>query len=140
MLVVHERAHARERESGKIRQGLLEQIDIAGEKRAQNQSCGQLAAVAQVADERRNLALRRCGRERDGRLFASLLDDALGAIFRKPRASRDEACKRIGQFRHQRLARLSRQAVARQHGLADGGEMAVARDHTVERKRRDFGS
>ena len=43
------------------------------------------------------------------------------------------------QLGDQRLPRRRRQIVARQHGFADGGEMAVALDDAVERERRDLG-
>ena len=77
--------------------------------------------------------------ERDGRLLAGLLGDALGVVLLQPFARRDEAGERLGELGDQRLPGRRRQIVARQHGFADGGEMAEAGDDAVERERRDLG-
>ena len=68
---MYQRAHARERHVGKLRQRLHEHFDIAGEKRAQHQPGVELAALAQMANERPDLVIGRSGCERHGRLLAS---------------------------------------------------------------------
>ena len=61
-------------------------------------------------------------------------------ILVEPGARRDEAGQRLGQFCDQRLPRRRRQILAHQHGFADRGEMAVARDDAIERERNDLGA
>ena len=125
-----------ERHVGELGQRLLEHLDVAGQQRAQHQAGVELAALAQMPDQRRNLGRRRDRGERDGRLLAGLLGDALGMILVQPGARGDEAGERLGELGDQRLPRRRRQIVAHQHRFADRGEMAVARDDAVERERR----
>jgi hypothetical protein len=82
-------------------------------------------------------ALRLALGQRDGRLLAGLLGNALGAIFSEPFARSDKACKRLRKLGDQSLARGRRQFVPLKHRLADRGEMAVTRNDAVERERRD---
>ena len=86
--VVHQRAHARERHAGQLGQRLLEHVDIAGQQRAQHQAGGELAALAQMPDQRPDLVVAGDRRERDGRLLAGLLGDALGVVLVQPVARR----------------------------------------------------
>ena len=65
----------------------------------------------------------------------------MSTVFGEPCARAvDEAGKRLGQFRDQRLAGRRRQAIAREQRLADGSEMAEARNDAVERDRRNLGA
>ena len=136
---MQQRADAHERHAGKIGERFLEQSDIAGEQRAQYEAGGELAAFAQVPDQRADLAVGRDGGERNGRLLAGLLGNTLGPALVKPCARRDEARKRLGEFRNQLMACRRRHVIADQHGLADGWQMAKARDDAVEREWRNLG-
>ncbi len=135
--VVQQCAHALDRHVGKFRQRLLEHLDIARQQRPQHEAGVQLPAFAQMPDQRRNLGRRRDRGERDRRLLAGLLGDALGAILVEPGARGDKAGERLGQFCDQRLPRRRGQILAHQHRFADRGEMAMARDDAIERERND---
>ena len=134
---MHQGAHARERHARKLRQRLLEQVDIAREQGPQNDSRGQLPGLTQVADERAHLAAGRDGGERDGRLFAGFPDDAGGAILAEPFARRHEAREGLRKLADQGLMGRGRQVLARQQGFADDREMAEAVDDAIKRERRN---
>ena len=50
-VVVHVAAHAPHRQAGELGQRFLEQVDVAGEQRAQDQPGGQLAVLAASGSE-----------------------------------------------------------------------------------------
>ena len=123
----------------KIGQRLLEQADIAGEQRTQDETRGELTAFAQVTDERANLAIwRDCG-ERYGRLLAGFLGDPLRPALVEPSARYDKACKRLGKLCNQLMAGPRRNVISDQHGFADCGKMTKTCNDAIEREWRDRG-
>ena len=123
--VVHQRADARGRQVRQFGQRLLEEVDVAGEQGAQHQAGGELAGLAQMADQRRHLTSE-VGREVDGRLLAGFLRDALGPVLVHPVARDHEARERLGQLDHQRVSGRGRQVGPGEQRLADRREMAEA--------------
>ncbi len=124
---------------GQIRQRLLEHRHVARQQRPQDQTGGELPALSQMADQRQHIILRRRG-ERDRRLLAGFLGDAMRAILIQPVAADDKFSERLRQLDNQSLTDRRRKIAPRQQYLADRRQMAEAIDDAVDREWRDVGT
>ncbi len=137
---MHEAGDARERQSRQFGERLIEHGQVARQQRAQDQPGGELAAFAQMLDQRPHFTFGGIGGERHGRLLAGLLGDAARPLLVHPVAGGDEFGERLRQLRHQRLARRRRQVIAREQLLADRRQMPETLHDPVHRERHDLGA
>ena len=138
--VVHQRGDAARRKLGELGERLLEEVDVAGEQRAQHQPGVELAGLAQMADQRRDFGRLDVRREDHGRLLAGFLRDALRPALVEPVARDREARERLGHLDDQRVAGRGGKVVPGEQRLADRREMAETRHDAVEREQRDVGA
>ena len=119
---------------GQLGQRLFEESDIAGKKRPQNKTGGELPARAQVADERAHLRRRRFRRERHRRLFAGLAGDALRVIGIEPSTGGDKIDQRRGDAGNHFEAGRRREIVPSQQRFANGGPFAKTLENAIDRE------
>ncbi len=90
--------HPVDRHVGQFRDGLLEQHDVSGEQSAQQHAGCQLAAEAQVPNQRADFLIRCIGRESDSCLFAGLASSILGVLEFHPLPCSDKTGKRLREL------------------------------------------
>ncbi len=74
--------------------------------------------------------------QRNRRLLARLAGNPMGSVLLQPRAAGDKVGELARQSRHQLLPGRRRQIGARQKRSTDRGQIAIALDQAVKRKRR----
>src|ERR1700722_9990575 len=132
--IVQEIRNALDWHLGQLDQRLFEESDIAGKKRPQNKTGGELPARAQVADERAHLRRRRFRRERHRRLFAGLAGDALRVIGIEPSTRGDKIDQRRGNAGDHFETGRRREIVPSQQRFANGGPFAKTLENAIDRE------
>ena len=112
---------------------------MAGQQRAQHEPGSELAARAQVADERPRVGIGTERGDRDGAPVAGVAHHLVGPAAGEPLAVDHEVGKQRGQHAHQHVTRGHRQVGAREHRLADGADASEPGDEAIERGRRERG-
>ena len=105
---------------------------LSGLNGAQNQSGGELTALAQMSNKGPNLLFRCNSRQSHCSPFARVPGHAESAVLLQPSAGGDKISKHLRELGNQGLTGRRRQIIALQHRLAHGPEMTMTRHDAVE--------